>query len=66
MSSDNARCFAWDWRGQLGMAAIAAFVSEISGGKVTMREVDTGTDGYAWVVADHEVGDEEATELWRS
>lgn len=59
-----ARVFSWDRCQQPDMEAIAAFVAELSGGKVTMREVDTGSDEYAWVIADREVSDDEAMELY--
>lgn len=62
---DTARCFSWDYRQQPPMSEIAAFVNAISGGKVDIMEVRTGGDRYAWVVADHEMTDEEAMELYR-
>ena len=62
---DDARCFSWDYRQQPDMEAIASFVAELSGGTVRMREVDTRSDEYAWVIADREVSDEEAMELYR-
>lgn len=46
------------------MEAIAAFVAGLSDGRVRMREVDTGSDEYAWIVADREVTDDEALELY--
>ena len=60
----TARCFSWDCRQQPDMAAIATFVAELSDGKVVMREVDTRSDEYAWVIADREVSEEEAMALW--
>jgi hypothetical protein len=62
----QARVFSWDWREQPSMHIIAAAVNRISGGTVYMRELDTGGDNYAWVVADHEVSDEEAWKLYQS
>lgn len=46
-----ARVFSWGWREQPDMTAIAAAVTEMSGGgQVFMREIETGSDQYAWVV----------------
>lgn len=59
----RARIFTWDHNQQPDMEAIAALVAELSGARVVMREVDTGSDEYAWVVADHEVSGEELRSL---
>jgi hypothetical protein len=50
----SARIFSWDHDQQPDMKDIAAFVAEISGGRVVMRELETGSQEYAWLVADHE------------
>ena len=58
--------FTWDWRAQPPMDAIAKAVSEMSasGSRIHMREVNTESDQYAWIIADHEVSDEEAARLY--
>ena len=46
------------------MAAIAAAVTELSGGRVFMREIDTGEDSYAWVISHAELTDQQAWLLY--
>ena len=61
----TARVFSWDYRGQPDMASLAAVVTELSAnGQVFMREVETGTDSYAWAVSDAELTDEQAYRLY--
>ena len=60
----TARVFSWDYRQQPGMASIAAAVAELSGGRVFMREVETGTDSYAWAVSGAELTAEQAYRLY--
>jgi hypothetical protein len=60
----TARIFTWDCNQQPDMENIASFVAEISGGKVIMAEVDTQSDEYAWVVADHQVSDREGQRMY--
>lgn len=60
----TAKVFSWDYRGQPDMAAIAAVVTALSSGQVFMREVETGTDSYAWAVSDAELTDEQAYRLY--
>ena len=61
----DARVFSWDWKAQPDMFAIAAAVTELSAnGQVFMREIDTGSDQYAWVVSGAEMTDEQASHLY--
>jgi hypothetical protein len=60
----SARMFTWDYRAQPEMDDIAAAVAELSGGRVFMREVNTRSDEYAWVVSDTELTDEQAERLY--
>ena len=61
----DARVFIWDYRRQPDMAAIAAAVVQVSAdGPVFMRDIDTGTDDYAWVVSDAELTDKQAWRLY--
>jgi hypothetical protein len=62
-SAVAAKIFTWDWQEQPDMAAIAEVVHEVSGGRVHMREVDTGSDQYEWIVSDYPVDDAEAERL---
>jgi hypothetical protein len=59
-SPPRAKAFSWDWQEQPDMARIAAFVTEVSGGRVHLREADDGSDNYTWVVSDYPVDDAEA------
>lgn len=61
----TARVFAWDWREQPPMQSIAGAVMDLSaGGRVFMREVDTQSDEYAWVISSDEMSDEQAERLY--
>ena len=61
----DVRLFIWDYRRQPDMAAIAAAVAQVSaGGPVFMREVETGTDDYAWVVSDAVLTERQAWRLY--
>ena len=56
-----ARVFIWDYKQQPDMTAIAAAVTELSAsGQVFMREIETGTDQYAWVISRTELTDQQA------
>jgi hypothetical protein len=59
----TVKTLAWDYREQPDLDALAAAVAEASGGTVRIREVETGGDGYAIVIADREVSDDEAETL---
>ena len=61
----SARVFSWDWREQPAMTAIATAVMELSEtGPVWMREIETGSDQYAWVVSSTELTDQQAWLLY--
>ena len=61
----SARVFSWDWRQQPDMAAIAAAAMELSEtGPVWMREIETGSDQYAWAVSAAELTDQQAWLLY--
>jgi hypothetical protein len=44
------RKFLWDWREQPPMTDIAAAVTELTGGTVSMTMPDTGSDSYELVI----------------
>lgn len=58
-----ARIVTWGWKEQPPMRDIARAVSELSGGQVHMREVDTDSDQYERIVSDYPVDDAEAERL---
>jgi hypothetical protein len=58
-----AKIITWDWKEQPDLAELAAAVAEMSGGRVHMREVDTGSDQYEWIISDYEVDDAEAERI---
>jgi len=60
------RLFTWDWKEQPPMTEIAAFVAELSGGSVVMREHPTGSDQYALVIADHQISEADAGRVYES
>lgn len=60
------RVLSWDWRAQINLDDLADAIRELSGGKVRMRVVDTGSDQYAIVLADRQVGAAEALALYEA
>lgn len=62
----SAQLFTWGWRAQPPMAKIAAAVTSLSahGKQVHMREVDTESDEYAWIVSDVELTGEQAAAFY--
>lgn len=58
--------FAWDRKGQPPLKEIFAITARISGERrpVIIRELDTGGDEYAIVVADRAVSDDDALAAW--
>jgi hypothetical protein len=52
----------WDWKEEPDLEAIAKAVTEVSGGTVHLREVDTGDPFYVWLISDHELTDAAADE----
>lgn len=54
------RVLTWDWREQPDLDRLAAHVRELSGGKVRITTVDTGSDQYAIVIADRALTADEA------
>ena len=62
----DAQVFSWDWKAQPPLRAIAAVVTKMSAsGQVFMREIDTGSDQYAWVISGAAMTDEQAWHLYR-
>lgn len=42
---------SWDWCGQPDLADLARILHDVSGGTVHLREINTGSDEYAVVIA---------------
>jgi hypothetical protein len=61
----QAAIFTWDAEEQPPLATIAGEVARLSGPgcRVFMREYDTQSDQYAWIVSDYEVDDAEAERI---
>jgi hypothetical protein len=59
-SAPVIRVVTWDWRGQPDLAELARAVWEASRGRAVLRELVTGGDEVALVIADRPVTDEEA------
>jgi hypothetical protein len=56
----------WDWKDQPDISELHRAVCDISGGKVHIREVESGTDDYTIVVSDAELDDEQAQAAYRA
>ena len=46
------RTLTWDWREQPDLDELCAIIAVLSGGRIEVHEVETGTDEYALVFAD--------------
>ena len=57
--------FSWDYREQPDMAEFHRAVNDISGNRVHVIPVETGSDQYAVVVCDQPLGKAEAVEAYR-
>lgn len=55
----------WDWKEPPELAPIIQAVNAIPG-KTHMRELNTGQDNFVLIIADHEIGDDEAWALYSS
>ena len=49
--TNEQQIFTWDWKEQPDWSAIGRAVAEASGGRVSIRPVETGDDSYAVVVS---------------
>ena len=54
----------WDWREQPDPDELARAVRDVSGGTVHIRQVDTGSDQYAIVVAAADLDDEAVQDVY--
>lgn len=48
----TARVYTWDHNQQPPLDGIADLIDQLTDGKITMRELDTGSDQYAWLITD--------------
>ncbi len=60
----RAVALTWDWRQQPDWERLAVVVLDLSGGRVHLRLVDTGSDEYALVVADRDLTEQQATRVF--
>jgi hypothetical protein len=60
----SARVLSWDWRGQPDLNQLAAAIRDLSEGRVSVQQVDTGSDEYAIVLSDEPLTASQATTLW--
>lgn len=54
----------WDWKEQLDLEELDRAVRKASGGLARVHEIDTCSDEFAIVVADHRVTPDEAQAAW--
>lgn len=59
------RTMSWDYREQPDLGTLDEILAEVSGGRIHLHQVDTGSDQYAIVVADRELTAAEVDEAWR-
>jgi hypothetical protein len=61
----QARIFRWRWKAQPPLEDIAAEADRLArmGCRVFQRRYDDGSDSFAWIVSDHQVGDAEAERI---
>ncbi len=62
--TDRVVVMSWDWREQPDLDQLDQAVRYASGGLARVHTVDTGSDEYAIVVADHRVTAAEAQAAW--
>lgn len=54
----------WDWREQPDLEELDRAVRRASGGLARVHQIETDSDQYAIVVADHRVSDAEVAAAW--
>lgn len=59
------RILSWDWREQPDMEQFGKVVEELSGGRVHLHEVNTGSDQYAVVLTDENLPFAEVDAVYR-
>lgn len=59
------RVLSWDHREQIDFEALTRVLDELGGGRVHVKEADTGDDQYALVFSDSPLTPDEATEAYR-
>ncbi len=60
----TARVLSWDWRAQPDLDQLAAAIHELSGGRLHLRQVNTGSDEYAIALADDPITDADANRIY--
>jgi hypothetical protein len=59
-----ARVLSWDWREQPDLDQLGRIIADLSGGRLHLRRVDTGSDEYAVVVADSPLSEWDAARVY--
>jgi hypothetical protein len=57
---------SWDWKEQIDLDDLDDAVRAASAGVARVHQIDTQSDQFAIVVADHRVTPEEADAAWRA
>lgn len=55
---------SWDWREQPDLDALAGIIRDLSGLRVHLTQVDTGSDEYAIVLSDQQLSKDEAAQVY--
>jgi hypothetical protein len=55
---------SWDWREQPDLDRLAQIVRDLSGLRVHLTQVDTGSDEYAIVLSDQQLSEDEAAQVY--
>lgn len=58
------RVMSWDYREQIDLDELTAYVGELFGDRVHLTQVDTGSDQYVVVISNEPVTAEQAYRLW--
>lgn len=62
----HTEVLTWDWREQPDLPELARKLFAVSGGTVHLREIDTGSDEYAIVLASEPITAAQATDAYKA
>jgi hypothetical protein len=65
MSDPTVRVLSWDWREQPDLTALARDIADLSGGRLYLAGVDTGSDEYAVVLSTAQLDKAAVDEAYR-
>jgi hypothetical protein len=60
----RAELMTWDWRASLDLEELRHVLSDLTGGRLHLTEVETGSDQYAVLISTTPVGDLETRHMW--